>query len=361
MFKQRLEHAYETMQTDALLITSKANIFYYTNFYYEPHERFVAIWLQRGEKPVFICPTMELPFVGHLQDTYTVIGYGDEMNPYTLLQAHLVGEAKSLNVGVETTHLTVHKMQQLEKMGLVNISAADDWLMNQRARKDAMEIGKMKEACELADWAIAFAVDAIEEGKSELALLGEIEYALKRQGVRAMSFDTIVLTGKNSALPHGTSGRTTISRGDFVLFDLGVIVDGYCSDITRTVCFGQASNEQKLIYNTVLRAQQAAIDAVRIGQPLGSIDVAARSVIEEAGYGPYFPHRIGHGLGVLVHEPPSMDQTNTTPITEGLTFTIEPGVYVPNVGGVRIEDDLYVSAEGVEILTNYPKQLIELD
>lgn len=172
-----------------------------------------------------------------------------------------------------------------------------------------------------------------------------------------MSFDTMVLAGANSALPHGIPGANKMKRGDFVLFDLGVIIDGYCSDITRTVAFGEISEEQTRIYNTVLAGQLQTVEACKPGVTLGAIDNAARSVIADAGYGDFFPHRLGHGLGISVHEYPDVKAGNESPLKEGMVFTIEPGIYVPNVGGVRIEDDIYITKDGSEILTKFPKEL----
>ncbi|MGL4521617.1 MAG: M24 family metallopeptidase [Bacilli bacterium] len=360
MYKQRLEQLQSTLPTNAALITSKANIFYYTNFYYDPHERFVAIWVEANKKPIFICPEMEAPFVKHLEGTYTVITYNDEMNPYQLLLQSIGNVSTLETLGVEGTHLTLQRQRTLSQHLTCPFEEIDNYLMGMRCIKDEAEKKTIKEACRLADWAIQTGVERISEQETELSLLGYIEFALKQQGVRQMSFETICLSGANSALPHGVSGNTLIQKGDFVLFDLGVVVDGYCSDITRTVVYGQASAQQKEIYNTVLAAETAAINAVKVNEPLGMLDKTARKVITDAGYGEFFPHRIGHGLGVLVHEPPSMDGTNTAPIQEGMVFTIEPGIYVPNVGGVRIEDDIFVGPNGPEVLTTFTKKLLEV-
>lgn len=172
-----------------------------------------------------------------------------------------------------------------------------------------------------------------------------------------MSFDTMVLAGANAALPHGTPGLTKIKKGDLVLFDLGVVYQGYCSDITRTIAYGDITDKQAEIYNTVLKAEEAAVSAVKPGVKASELDLTARNIIAEAGYGDYFPHRLGHGLGISVHEYPSMTTTNNLQIKPGMVFTIEPGIYVPDVAGVRIEDDLLVTENGAEILTKFPKSL----
>lgn len=173
-----------------------------------------------------------------------------------------------------------------------------------------------------------------------------------------MSFSTMVLTGAKTADPHGSPGLTEIMPGDFVLFDLGVVLDGYCSDITRTVAFKKINDEQRRIYETVLGAQHAALAICNAGTRIGDIDQAARNFITNAGYGEYFPHRIGHGLGIDVHEFPSMSENNNDLLQEGTVFTVEPGIYIPNVGGVRIEDDIVVTKDGYTSLTSYPKELI---
>ena len=223
--------------------------------------------------------------------------------------------------------------------------------------KDPQEVSLIREACKLADYAIEVGCAEIKEGKTELEIVAAIEYELKKKGITDMSFATMVLTGANGASPHGTPGQTKIQKGDFVLFDLGVIVDGYCSDITRTVAYGEINDKQKEIYDTVLKAQLAAIEASIPEVTCANVDLTARKIITDAGYGEYFPHRLGHGLGIGVHEYPSLTETNDLQLEAGMVYTIEPGIYVPNVAGVRIEDDILVTKNGVEILTKFSKEL----
>ncbi|HWL12694.1 MAG TPA: M24 family metallopeptidase, partial [Ureibacillus sp.] len=175
-----------------------------------------------------------------------------------------------------------------------------------------------------------------------------------------MSFETMVLSGPKTASPHGTPGERKIQKGDMILFDLGVIYDGYCSDITRTVAFGEVSEAQKEIYNAVRSANENAVAAVKPGVRAMDLDKIARDTITEAGYGEYFTHRLGHGLGISVHEFPSVTGTNDLVLREGMVFTIEPGVYKADVTGVRVEDDVVVTADGVEVLTKFTKELVIL-
>ncbi len=184
-----------------------------------------------------------------------------------------------------------------------------------------------------------------------------IEFEMKKKGAEKMAFDTMVLSGPKTASPHGTPGERKIQKGDFILFDLGVVYEGYCSDITRTVAFGEPSEKQREIYETVKKAEQTAIDMIRPGVKARDLDKAARDVITEAGYGEYFTHRLGHGLGISVHEFPSVTGTNEMELEEGMVFTVEPGIYHPEITGVRIEDDVVVTSDGVEVLTKFPKEL----
>jgi Xaa-Pro dipeptidase len=194
-----------------------------------------------------------------------------------------------------------------------------------------------------------------------MEVLAKIEYELKKKGIREMSFSTMVLFGEKSGDPHGNPGERKLKAGDIVLFDLGVVLDGYCSDITRTVAYKSISEKQKDIYNTVLKAELASIEASKPGTRIGDLDKVARDIITDAGYGDYFPHRIGHGIGINVHEFPSMSHLNEGILKEGMVYTIEPGIYLPGIGGVRIEDDILVTADGCETLTEFPKELQIVD
>jgi Xaa-Pro dipeptidase len=234
---------------------------------------------------------------------------------------------------------------------------ASDIIASMRVIKTAKEYTLLKEAAALADFGVKTGIKAIEAGRSELGIIAEIEYALKKQGVQEMSFSTMVLSGDKTASPHGTPGMNKITSGDLILFDLGVVFEGYCSDITRTVAYKSIRDDQRDIYNTVLTAEEKAIAASVNNTPVGNIDKAARDHINAAGYGEYFNHRIGHGIGVETHEYPSMHSNNDLTLEPGMCYTIEPGIYIPGKGGVRIEDMIFMTEKGPEVLTETPKQL----
>lgn len=349
----------EEKEIDVAFLTSSENVFYLSGFLSDPHERLLGIGVFPDAEPFLICPGMEKEDARKTGWPYEIIGYDDTVNPWDMVRTAILSRTANVHkTAVEKEHLNVERYEQLQKM-LPNSTyvSVEERLRELRLVKDSHEVEKLREACALADYAIEVGVHEIKEGRTELEILAAIEYALKKKGVLEMSFSTMVLTGKNAASPHGTPGNTRIQKGDFVLFDLGVVVDGYCSDITRTVAYHDINSEQEKIYQTVLNAQLEALKTVGPGVTCSTVDLAARNVISDAGYGEFFPHRLGHGLGISVHEYPSITEKNSLVLNEGNVFTIEPGIYVPELAGVRIEDDLIVTSTGCEILTKYPKEL----
>ncbi|MCF2648689.1 MULTISPECIES: M24 family metallopeptidase [Bacillaceae] len=357
---ESLAHWMKQEEIDFTFLTSTDNIFYFSGFYSDPHERLLALILFPEKDPILVCPSMEKNDAKNAGWNHDIIGYSDTDNPWETIQTMVEARTSSRNkVALEMDHMNVARYHALQTSfpTIQSYVSAEEKINTLRMIKTADELAKIKEACKWADYAIEVGCNEIEEGKSEMEILASIEYELKKKGIGKMSFSTMVLTGINGASPHGNPGETQIKKGDLVLFDLGVVVDGYCSDITRTVAYGDISEKQKDIYDTVLKAQLAAIEVSKAGVSCATIDQVARNTIRNAGYGEFFPHRLGHGLGISVHEFPSLTETNPLLLQEGMVYTIEPGIYVPNVAGVRIEDDVYVTKEGVEILTKFPKEL----
>ena len=344
---------------DAALITNPDNIFYLTDFRSDPHERLLGVVVFQEADPFVICPAMEVADVKTIGWNYDAVGYLDTDNAFEFLEQAIAERISTFNLlAIEKEHLTVDRFEILqERFPALKFAGVDEQLAYARLIKSDEELAHLRKAAELADYAIQVGCNEIAEGKTELEIVQAVEQAVKQKGAEKMSFETIIVSGTKTASPHGIPGVKKIEKGDFVLFDLGVVYKGYCSDITRTIAFGEPTDEKRKIYETVKKAQQAAIDVVRPGTLAKDVDLAARSVIEDAGYGELFPHRIGHGLGVSVHEFPSLTATNEMPLEEGMVFTIEPGIYDPAVTGVRIEDDLYVTKDGVEVLTKFPKDL----
>ncbi len=230
-----------------------------------------------------------------------------------------------------------------------------------RMVKDDEEIENIKKAQNITDKAFEHLLNFIKVGMTEKEVALELEYFMKKQGAEALSFDTIVASGKRSSLPHGKASEKVIEKGDFVTIDFGCKVNGYCSDMTRTIVMGRASEKQKEIYNVVLEAQQKAIDNLKAGLMAKEADLLARSLIEEKGYGKYFTHSLGHGVGLEIHEAPSLSFKKEEILKERVIVTVEPGIYIPDFSGVRIEDMVLLKEDGVINLTKSPKYLIELN
>ncbi|GIP54884.1 MULTISPECIES: M24 family metallopeptidase [Paenibacillus] len=354
-----LEQSMRQQGIQTLLITDPKHVYYLTGFLSNPHERFLGILFQPGNEPILVAPALDEEAARAATGNMEIITHLDTDNPYLLLKNKL--HAPVGTVGLEKENLTVARFEQLqESLGFTTYHDVGPWLRDMRVRKTAGEIGKIRHAVRLIEEVLQESLKQVKEGVSENELVAEVEYQIRKLGADGPSFDSMVLSGEKTALPHGVPGERKLRRGDMLMFDIGVYASGYASDITRTFAFGELTEEQIRIYETVLAANEAAIAAIRPGVTYASIDKAARDVIENAGYGQYFIHRLGHGLGIDVHEFPSVHGQNEYLLSEGNVFTVEPGIYVPGVGGVRIEDDCLVTDTGVEVLTSFPKQLTYL-
>lgn len=356
---QQIQNYLKEQKVDAAFITTPDNVFYVSGFKSEPHERLLGVMVFQDAEPFIICPKMEVPDALATGWAYAAVGHEDTEDAWdVVLKAVEERNVHISSIAIEKSHLTVDRLERMEVIfGGVKAINLDDQLNTMRVIKDEEELEKLRKAAELADYAIEVGCREIAEGKTELEILTAIEFEMKKKGVSKMSFDTMVLSGTKTASPHGVPGERKIQKGDFILFDLGVVYEGYCSDITRTVAFGEPTAAQREIYETVRLAEETAVEMVRPGVKAKDLDKAARDVITNAGYGEYFTHRLGHGLGISVHEFPSINGANEFVLEEGMVFTIEPGIYNPEVTGVRIEDDVVVTKDGVEVLTKFPKEL----
>ncbi|MCP3027426.1 Xaa-Pro peptidase family protein [Halobacillus sp. A5] len=345
---------------EAAFINSPENVFYLTGFLTDPHERLLGLLVFPEVDPIVVLPAMEEGQIKSAGWSYEVIGYADHEDPWEKVKEKLRRNdlAEVRTAGIEKQVLSYGRsealLQLFEGPDVIDIESE---LNEMRLVKDEQEVKIMREAAELADEGIEAGINALAEGVTEMEVLAEIEYQLKKKGVSQMSFSTMVLFGEKSGQPHGNPGDRKLNRGDLVLFDLGVVWKGYTSDITRTFAFQSITEEKRSIYDKVHEALQASLAISKPGSRIGDLDQTAREVIDEAGYGELFPHRIGHGLGINVHEFPSMSHLNDGILKEGMTFTIEPGIYDPTVGGVRIEEDVLITKHGCETLTKTPTEL----
>jgi len=346
----------EEQQLDVILITSPKHVCYLTGFYADPHERFMGLVIPAAGEPTLIVPALERDAAGGKSAVQRIVTHTDVQNPYEVLKQVLPQGVKRL--GLEKGHLTVARYEALDaSIGAASYTDVNPPLQEMRVIKSAEEITRIKRAIQLVEDALGEGIKKVKPGATEREIVAELEYQMKRLGADGPSFATTVLAGENAALPHGKPGNRPVREGELLLFDLGVEADGYVSDITRTFAVGGISGQLEEIYQTVLAANQAAIAAVRPAISFAQLDRTARDVIEAKGYGDLFTHRLGHGLGMEVHEYPSVHGENQDLLRPGMVFTIEPGIYLPGVGGVRIEDEVLVTEEGVEVLTRFPKEL----
>ena len=261
-------------------------------------------------------------------------------------------------LGFEENYLTVAELMNYEKNLKAKLVPYNKEINGFRGVKEEWELDRMRKAQEITDKAFTDVLPRIKVGMTELELQAELIYCLYKNGGQGLSFDPIVVSGPNTSLPHGVAGDRKIQEGDFVTMDFGVLYGGYCSDMTRTVAVGYATEEMQKVYETVAAAQLAGIAATRAGVIGKEIDAAARKVIVDAGYGEYFGHGYGHSLGLEIHEAPNPNPGNANPMPLGAVCSAEPGIYLPGKFGVRIEDVTIVKEDGVEIITKSPKNLI---
>lgn len=283
----------------------------------------------------------------------------DREHPYTKLLNEAIADFGITVLGYEEHYLTVEEMDTYEsKLNVKAFIAMNAQISGFRAVKENWELAHMRKAQEITDKAFSEICTRIKPGMTEKELQAELIYCLYKNGGEGLSFDPIVVSGPNTSLPHGVATDRVIQAGDFVTMDFGVLYNGYCSDMTRTVAVGFVTEEMEKVYNTVLQAQLAGLAATRAGVVGKEIDAAARKVITDAGYGDYFGHGYGHSLGLEVHESPSPNPSNDKPMPAGAVASSEPGIYLPDKFGVRIEDVVIFTADGCENITQSQKNLI---
>lgn len=262
------------------------------------------------------------------------------------------------NIGFEGREVSFDAYNIMDKKINVDLISVD--LSKLRCKKDEKELECIKKACEIADNTFSHITKFIKVKMTEKEVENEIVRFIKEQGGQKESFDVIVASGIRGALPHGKASDKVIEKGEFVTFDFGVRFNNYCSDITRTISIGEGNEELNKIYNIVKKANEEAIRLLKPGMTTGDIDKIARDIIDKEGYGDYFGHNLGHGVGIIVHEYPALAPKSVEVLSEGMVVTIEPGIYIPNLGGVRIEDDVLITKDGCERLTKSTKELIKI-
>jgi Xaa-Pro aminopeptidase len=274
----------------------------------------------------------------------------------------IIGKLSSAAIGFESDLTTVAIAAQMKELvhRRIEWKPTSGLIMRKRMIKDRDELRLIREAVGLGAKVFRQAVKSIRAGTSEVEVAGKLEFAARRAGADGMSFETIVASGKRGALPHGRASMQPIPKRGFVVVDSGVILRGYCSDMTRTVHVGRVGRVERAWYRAVLEAQLVGIGAVRPGVTAAEVDEATRSVLRKAKLDRYFTHSTGHGVGLEIHEPPRLGKNQSERLTPGMVVTVEPGIYIPGKGGIRIEDMIVVTEKGCEVLTPLTKELIEV-
>ena len=350
--RNRLRKLLRAAGADALLVTNFKNVTYLTGFtgddsflLVEADDELLVSDRRYTTQLEEECPGLRLE----------IRGPGEKMLPVT---ASVVKRAGIRRLGIEAESATVALAQSLaEALPGVNIVVTDSLVERLRIVKDKDEIQQTRLACRQAERAFEVVRALMTPEMTELELAAELEYQARRFGARALSFPAIVAVGPRAALPHATPSATPLKKSDFVLVDWGANSGLYMSDLTRIIVTGRISPKLRKVYGVVLTAQLAAISAIRPGVTCEQVDRVARKIISKAGFGRAFGHGLGHGTGLEIHEAPRLAAGQKTKLRPGMIVTVEPGIYLPGWGGVRIEDDILVTRTGHEVLSNVPKQL----
>lgn len=349
---------------DFALISDPMTIQYLTGFYSDPIERVLMLVVFKHQDPFIFAPALEVEAIKDTGWTNPVYGYLDHENPWKMIADQIsVREVDEKEIAIEKANLPVDRLESLQAQfpaSSFSLNLTPE-LEKMRLIKSADEIEKLNIAGKWADFAFQKGFEAARIGVSEQQVAADLEYALKGEGIMQMSFDTLVQAGAHAAEPHGATGANKIQNNELVLFDLGTVWDGYISDASRTVAIGKPDDKSLDIYKVCLEAQLTAQAAAKPGMKASDLDKISRDVIDKAGYGEYFIHRLGHGMGMSEHEFPSIMEGNDMLLQPGMCFSIEPGIYIPGVAGVRIEDCVYITENGAEPFTHTSKELTVVD
>lgn len=353
-----------TQHLDVLALNPGPSLVYLTGLNFHLMERPVVGLFTPHNPVILILPELESGKTANLPYPIQAFPYGEDPAawPNAFRQAALAAQLEGRRVGVEPGRMRVLELRLLETAAeTAQYLSAEACLADLRMRKDQSEIASMRKAAQIAQLALKETFPQVKVGISERDLGAELNMQLMRAGSDAeLPFAPIISSGPNGANPHAVPSERRLENGDLLVIDWGAGYNGYFSDITRTFAIGEVEDEFKHISAVVREANQAGRAAVRPGVTAHSVDQAARDVIFKAGYGDFFTHRTGHGLGMEAHEAPYMRSGNMQILEPGMTFTIEPGIYLPERGGVRIEDDIVVTNDGAQSLTDLPRELVTL-
>ena len=342
-------------ENEAMLITSNQNRFYFTGF---PSSAGMVV-ITHSEARLFI----DFRYCEKAKKSVNSCSVVMATRAFKQVADFLV--LRKINtLYVETGNVSIDEFKNIKSaMPKVNVSEDERFyeeILSMRSVKSEKEIENIKKAQSFTDNTFSYILSRIEEGRTEKDIMLDMEFYMRRLGSEGIAFDFIVASGENTSLPHAVPTDKVIQRGDFITMDFGAVFNGYRSDMTRTVAVGNVTDEQAIVYNTVLNAQTAAFNAIKIGVKCCDIDKAARDVITNAGYGKYFGHALGHSVGIDIHEAPNFSPGCKETVKAGNVITVEPGIYIENKFGVRIEDMAVITPNGCEDITASEHKLIVL-
>lgn len=354
-FKNRVSKVSEILNCgEAALVSSDISVTYFTGF--EHSEGYVLI----GEKESFFL--VDFRYAEAAQNLVKDMDVVVFSNAYDTIN-DLLSKLGTKTLLVESEAVTLSAYNAFSEKLNADIDKSDklsDTIRNLRIVKTPDEIEKLRKAQQIAEAAYMEVLNYVKVGITEKEIAARLEFLMKMKGAERVAFDLITVTGKKTSLPHGVPGDVAVQNGDFITFDIGSVYDGYHSDMTRTIAIGSVTDEQRKIYDIVLRAHYEGLSAVRAGVSGYDVDKTSRDIITEAGYGEYFGHSTGHGVGLEIHEAPYASIRSKDILKENMTLTVEPGIYLPQKFGVRIEDTVLVTADGFESFATLPKELIIL-
>jgi Xaa-Pro dipeptidase len=357
----KLSASLRTSGLDALALNPGASLVYLTGLHFHLMERPVVVIFTLAAPPVIILPELEMQKVKDLPFEIKAFPYGESPDGWEAIFRRALQSLglDGKRIGVEPRQLRLLEFRHINA-GAPEAAFPDasDVVSRLRVRKDASEVKAMRKAVKVAQLALEATIPLIKIGMTEKELAGELSIQLLRNGSQSeLAFTPIVSGGPNSANPHASPTDRKLQTGDLLVVDWGALVDGYISDITRTFAIGKVDAEYEEIHCIVQEANAAGRAAGRPGVPCAQVDIAARAVIEKSGYGEYFTHRTGHGIGMEGHEDPYMRGDNLQLLEPGMAYTVEPGIYLPGRNGVRVEDDVVVTEEGIDCLSDMPREI----
>lgn len=358
-YQQRIKRAQSLLQEKgltAVLVTTPPNFHYFTGIWLDSHERLQALVIRKEGTPVMLVHEMAKEQVKTIAGVEQIF-WRDGDVAIQILEGILPNQG---TVAVDNNWPSTNLLQLMALTAALTFRESTAILGQLRLHKDELEVKRLLESGRAADRVMEKISKYLRPGLSEGEIAAQIKEFFQEEGAAELSFSTIVATGPNSGIPHYETGDRVIQEKDIVLIDMGGIKDYYCSDMTRTFVVGEPAEQFREVYEVVRLAQDEAVKKIKPGIAMQEIDLTAREIIEKAGYGPYFTHRTGHGLGIEVHEEPFLTPTNPNLLEKGMVVSVEPGIYLPDKFGVRIEDIVVVTAEGALRLNNFPHQLVTI-